>query len=120
MERVEVVGNELVIVCELADRSLADVLVAELKSGKAGIPRDVLLAYMRETAEALDVMHVRHGLQHLDVKPQNLFLVSNHVKVALGGSTQARMSTSKGARRSFDVRQVAPTLEHSRSAASLK
>src|SRR5207237_970292 len=81
MERVEVVGNELVIVCELADRSLADVLAAERKSGCAGIVREILLAYMREAAEALDVMHVQHGLQHLDIKPQNLFLVSNHVKV---------------------------------------
>src|SRR5688572_19231846 len=80
MERVEVVDGELVIVCELAECNLADVLVEQKKAGKSGIPRDALLAYLRETAEALDVMHVRHGLQHLDVKPQNLFLVANHVK----------------------------------------
>src|SRR6202011_5523057 len=45
-------------------------------------PRDELLRYMEETAEALDLMNQEHGLQHLDIKPQNLFLVHNHVKVA--------------------------------------
>jgi len=81
MERVERVGNELVIVLELADRSLGDVFRAEREVGKVGIERDRLLAYLREAAEALDVLNQQHGLQHLDVKPQNLFLISNHVKV---------------------------------------
>jgi serine/threonine protein kinase len=81
MERVEVVDNELVIVLELADRNLADALRTEQQGGRVGIPRETLLAYLREAAEALDVMNACHGLQHLDVKPQNLFLISNHVKV---------------------------------------
>jgi serine/threonine protein kinase len=37
---------------------------------------------MDETAEALDFMNQQHGLQHLDIKPANLFLVQNHVKIA--------------------------------------
>src|SRR5947209_14836161 len=37
---------------------------------------------MQETAEALDLMNIEYQLQHLDIKPQNLFLVHNHVKVA--------------------------------------
>ena len=41
-----------------------------------------LLGYLREAAEALDVMNSEHGLQHLDIKPRNLFVVGNHVKVA--------------------------------------
>ena len=40
------------------------------------------MRYLREAAEALDLMNEKHDLQHLDVKPHNLFLVSNHVKVA--------------------------------------
>ena len=36
---------------------------------------------MEEAAEALDLMNVQYQIQHLDIKPQNLFLVSNHVKV---------------------------------------
>src|SRR5262249_14533721 len=33
-------------------------------------------------AEALDLMNHEFQLQHLDIKPQNLFLVHQHVKVA--------------------------------------
>jgi serine/threonine protein kinase len=81
MERVQIVDGVLVIVMELADQSLADVLDAQRAAGKPGIPRDALLRYLREAAEVLDVMNARHELQHLDIKPRNLFLVSNHVKV---------------------------------------
>jgi serine/threonine protein kinase len=82
MERVERLGSELLIVMELADRSLHDLFAEYRQAGQAGIPREELLSYLREAAEALDLMNHRHGLQHLDVKPRNLFLVSNHVKVA--------------------------------------
>ena len=37
---------------------------------------------MEEAAEVLDLMNNQHQLQHLDIKPQNLFLICNHVKVA--------------------------------------
>ena len=95
MERVEVVNIVLVIVMELADKSLADVLDAKRAAGKPGIPRDALLRYLREAAEVLDVMNVRHGLQHLDIKPRNLFLVSNHVKVGDFGLVNT-LSSSAG------------------------
>ena len=82
MDRIEVVTGELVIVMELADKSLHDCLVEEQSLGRVGIPRDTLLRYLRDAAEALDHMNEKHGLQHLDVKPRNLFLVSERVKVA--------------------------------------
>ncbi|HKI37897.1 MAG TPA: protein kinase [Gemmataceae bacterium] len=82
MERVERLGGRLLIVMELADSNLDKVLRQRQRAGAAGIPRDELLGYLAEAAEVLDLMNARHGLQHLDVKPKNLFLVSNHVKVA--------------------------------------
>src|SRR5947209_6545253 len=82
IERVEVIDGELVIVTELADRSLHDVLVQHRQAGNSGIPRGELLAYLREAAEALDLMNIQHALQHLDIKPRNLFVVSGHIKVA--------------------------------------
>jgi serine/threonine protein kinase len=82
MDRVELVATELVIVSELADRNLYDLLRECRKGGDAGIPRAELIGYLREAAEVLDLLNIRHGLQHLDVKPHNLFLVSDHVKVA--------------------------------------
>jgi serine/threonine protein kinase len=82
MERVEVIGGELVIVMELADKNLHDLYRERREAGQPGIARDELLGYLREAADVLDLMNLRHGLQHLDVKPGNLFLVSDHVKVA--------------------------------------
>jgi serine/threonine protein kinase len=90
LERVEIIDGELVIVTELADQSLQDVLEEHTRAGFAGIPRDRLLGYLREAAEVLDVMNLQHGLQHLDVKPGNLFLVGNHVKVADFGLVNSR------------------------------
>jgi serine/threonine protein kinase len=82
MDRIEVVGGELVIVMELADKNLHDAYEEFLSAGLIGIPRDTLLRYIRDAAEALDHMNEKHGLQHLDIKPRNLFLVSDRVKVA--------------------------------------
>ncbi|HEV3261368.1 MAG TPA: tubulin-like doman-containing protein [Gemmataceae bacterium] len=82
MDRIEVVDGELVIVMELADRSLYDSFVECQAAGLVGIPRDALLRYIRDAAEALDHMNEKHNLQHLDIKPRNLFLVSDRVKVA--------------------------------------
>jgi serine/threonine protein kinase len=81
-ERVEIVAGELMIVMELADRNLEEVLREYQAGGSPGIPRAQLLGFLREAAEALDLINQQHGLQHLDVKPRNLVLVSNHVKVA--------------------------------------
>ena len=44
---------------------------------------------MREASEVLDLMNHQHGLQHLDVKPENLFLLSGHIKVADFGLVQS-------------------------------
>jgi serine/threonine protein kinase len=81
-ERIEVVEGELVIVMELADKSLHDTFHECQGAGLVGIPRETLLRYIRDAAEALDHMNDKHNLQHLDIKPRNLFLVSDRVKVA--------------------------------------
>jgi hypothetical protein len=82
LERYDIIEGQLLIVMELADKNLWDRYKECRAEGHLGIPRDELLGYMEETAEALDLMNLQYGLQHLDIKPQNLFLVYNHVKVA--------------------------------------
>src|SRR6516164_8989722 len=82
MDRIEIVEGELVIVMELADKSLHDLFLECQSAGMVGIPRDALLRYIRDAAEALDHMNEKHNLQHLDIKPRNLFVVSDRVKVA--------------------------------------
>lgn len=82
LERYDVIEGRLLIVMELADCNLWDRFRECRAQGMPGIPREELLQYMQETAEVLDMMNGQHGLQHLDIKPQNLFLIYNHVKVA--------------------------------------
>jgi eukaryotic-like serine/threonine-protein kinase len=82
LERFEIIQGQLVIVMELADKTLWDRFKECRAIGLPGIPREELLSYMEETAEALDLMNTQYQLQHLDIKPQNIFLVFNHVKVA--------------------------------------
>ncbi|MFO0814497.1 MAG: tubulin-like doman-containing protein [Gemmatales bacterium] len=81
LDRYEIVEGQLMIVSELADCSLYDRFKECQKLGLPGIPRDELLNYMLETAEALDYMTEKHDLLHLDIKPQNLFLLCNHIKI---------------------------------------
>src|SRR5438094_1388327 len=82
LERYDIIDGQLLIVMELADRNLWDRFKECRVQGLPGIPRDELLGYMEESAEALDLMNNQYQLQHLDIKPQNLFLVYQHVKVA--------------------------------------
>jgi serine/threonine protein kinase len=99
MDRVESVSGELVIVTELADHNLFELWERYQQRGLPGVPRDELLGYLREAAEVLDLLNEKFDLQHLDIKPHNLFVVSNHVKVAdfglvnslAGGDLQVQM-----------------------------
>jgi hypothetical protein len=82
LERIEVVEGQLLIVTELAECSLKDRFEQCRKQELPGIPREELLSYLRDAADALDYMNEQHGLQHLDVKPENLLLVAGRIKVA--------------------------------------
>jgi serine/threonine protein kinase len=82
LDRYDIVDGRLMIVMELADCNLWDRFRECRDKGLVGIPRDELMGYMAESAEVLDLMNDQFGLQHLDIKPQNLFLLYNHVKVA--------------------------------------
>ncbi len=105
IDRVECVQGELLIVTELADQNLHERWAQYRARDLAGIPRDELLGFLREAAEVLDLLNHKFDLQHLDVKPHNLFVVSNHVKVAdfglvnslTGGREAPELSLSTGA-----------------------
>lgn len=82
LERIEVIDGRLVIVTELADESLRDRFTQCRERGLSGIARKELLVYLRDTADALDYLYNSQAVQHLDVKPENLLLVGNRIKVA--------------------------------------
>jgi len=91
LERVELIEGELVMVMELADGHIYDRFTECRAESLPGIPRAELLGYLGEAAEALDMMSARHGLQHLDVKPENLFLIAGHLKVGDYGLVRSRL-----------------------------
>src|SRR5439155_5016315 len=104
----ERIDSDLVIVMELAECNLCDALAEYRSKGLPGIPRSTLLGYLREVAEALDVMNVEHSLQHLDIKPGNLFLVGGHVKVGDFGLVRAQVSAVGCAPGTVPVAAVTP------------
>lgn len=84
------VENLLVISMELADRSLWDRFLEANAQGLRGIPRQELLGYLDPIADAIDYLNgSRHtidgregvGIQHRDLKPQNLLLFGERAKV---------------------------------------
>src|SRR5262249_10310593 len=81
VERIEVVRGCMLVLMELADENLRDVFDSFRAAGERGISRELLLGYLDETAEAIDLLNWQHNLMHLDVKPDNVFLVSDHAKL---------------------------------------
>ncbi|MGZ0173619.1 MAG: serine/threonine-protein kinase, partial [Planctomycetales bacterium] len=84
----------LVIAMELADRTLLARQAEAVKEGYDGIPRDELLEYMAEAAKGIDFLNdpgssSRPRIQHRDIKPHNLLLSGNSVKIADYGLAQA-------------------------------
>ncbi len=82
LERIEIVDNQVVIVTELAESSLLDRFEQCRGKGAPGIARANLLEFLRDTADALDFLAQKHSLQHLDVKPGNLLIIADRIKVA--------------------------------------
>ena len=82
IEHVGEMDGHVIIVTPLADRSISERFQECRAAGADGIPREELLGYLAEAAEALDFLVKEHSLQHLDVKPENLLLFEDGVKVA--------------------------------------
>lgn len=110
LERIEVFEGQLVVVSELADKSLADLFDEYTQAGEPGIPRDELIRYIRDAAEGLDYLSETHSLQHLDIKPENLLIVSGHIKVADFGLVKDLQDASQSLMTGMTPAYAAPEL----------
>lgn len=72
---------ELVIAMGLAEKSLFDRLRECRDEGRRGVPPDELLTYMEDAARAIDLLNNKHGIEHCDIKPQNILLLSGAAQV---------------------------------------
>jgi serine/threonine protein kinase len=107
----------LVVGMELADGTLRDRLDREQAQGRSGIPAPEVHEYLREAAKGLDHLNQPHpgldgggreGIQHRDVKPQNLLVFGGGVKVADFGLVRGLADSSTGHTGSMSVEYAAP------------
>ncbi len=89
IEKVWCEEGQLYVVMELADASLQDVIEICFAEFGVGLPADLVCMYLEQVASALDFLNlrrakfggVRAGLQHCDVKPGNMLLFGETVKL---------------------------------------
>jgi serine/threonine protein kinase len=80
----------IVIAMELAEGTLQDVLETYVEEYGTGLETEIALHYLTPVADALDFLNGRRhafesrtvAFQHCDIKPSNLLLVGDTVKVA--------------------------------------
>jgi serine/threonine protein kinase len=80
----------LVIVMELADGSLLDLLTVCRDEFGAALPAKQTCFYLSQAAEALDFLNAHqhrigtgtYGIQHCDIKPSNLLVCGDTVKIS--------------------------------------
>lgn len=89
-ERVWSVPGYIVIAMELAEASLLDLLDAYQEECHTPLPPEILFPYMTQAAAGLDFLNARKhpydgrlvGFQHCDIKPSNILLIGETVKLA--------------------------------------
>lgn len=88
---VHATATHIVVSMELADGNLDDLRQVYLAETGKNIPADYALDMLEQAADALDfladlklpsVNPSSHGLQHCDIKPSNLLLIGDCLKIA--------------------------------------
>lgn len=106
----------VIVSMELADGSLEDLLEVSHDENGAALPLEHVCHYLAQTACAIDFLNapihetdgVRAGIQHGDVKPANLLLFGDVVKVADFGLSRLLTNSVVAHGRTGTLAYVAP------------
>jgi serine/threonine protein kinase len=110
-------GGLLALGMELADRTLLDRCEEAMNQGLRGIPFAELIEYLVQAAMGIDYLneprhvlrgHSRTAIQHCDIKPQNLLLVGDSVKLGDFGLATLLKSDRTPARDGMTPAYAAP------------
>lgn len=116
IEQVWCYENYVVATMPLADGSLLDCLDAYQSEFRTPIPREEVCHYLNQAAKAIDYMNAhqhqldgrRVGFQHCDIKPSNLLLFEETVRIADFGLATPTGSPLKAHRRAGTPDYAAP------------
>lgn len=108
--------NLIILSMELAEGSLNDLHYIYRTDHRTHVPPDVLMNLMFQAAEGIDFIAqqklpnsnslIQQGMQHCDIKPSNLLLINNKVKVADFGLSGPQMWNARG--KAFGTPPYAP------------
>ncbi len=110
LERIEILEGRMVVITELAEMCLKNKFNQCVEQGTVGIERGELLQYIRESADALDYIAESFSLAHLDIKPENILLVSGHAKVADFGMVKDLQAVNQSLMEGLTPAYAAPEL----------
>ncbi len=104
IEQIWTVPGYIVVAMELAEGSLADLLEVHLSEDGKPIPAKKVCSYLSQVAKALDFLNARQhridgnlvGIQHCDVKPPNMLLFDETVKLADFGLSVQTVANRQG------------------------
>jgi serine/threonine protein kinase, bacterial len=122
IEKVWCQANYLVIEMKLADGNLLDLLnICQTEYGTA-LPADQTCFYLDQAAEGLDFLNMRHhsidgrlvAIRHCDVKPSNILLFDDKVKLCDFGLSSLNTTPMQGHRKSGSLDFTAPEVFQSR------
>jgi serine/threonine protein kinase len=108
----------VVIAMELAEGSLLDLLEAYYAEFNTPITAEQVCIYLHQVAEALDFLNTRQhqmdgrrvAFQHCDIKPSNILLFGETVKVSDYGLASPTSSTLKAHRRAGTLDYAPPEI----------
>lgn len=110
------IPGQIVIGMELAEASMLDLMLLYVDEFRKPIETDRLLRHLSEAASALDFLNARThlwegrkvGLQHGDIKPNNILLVGDRAKLADYGLATPIAAAKSPCHRHGTLEYVAP------------